>query len=471
MTGTTHGATHGKRQGLSFRWKVFLLFSLAAGLALRLLFLEDMEFKEDEHYNFIQAQLVGRTEPWPWIGMPSGVFIPNPGMSVWVFAWLARIAGLLGGGADPVSLQRALGILSVAGIALLVPFALRFAERRDREACLWAFALALVNPIHVYIQRKLWPEPFFMLFSMLFLMGWWRRDRFTGALVWGFVGAWLGQIHMSGFFYAFAFFAWTLFEEWRAGRTPRTDEASRSPRASWRGWLLGSLLGALPLIPWLHWIATQGLNVPSHQRVSSGLSEALQLKFWVFWLTDPLGLHLGNPLGILRGNSHLAQLSDFLRYPLVGGRATYLNAAAHVALVVAGARIFLPSAWRFLVSRPRARSLLPRTELGRALFAAGAGFGAVMTVTGVMIRRYYMMVSFPFELLALTRASETLPRRRVWLAVLFLAQLFVSACFVGYVHVNEGSPQGDYGHAFHKVRDENLRTTGKPWAERPPSYY
>ena len=55
------------------------------------------------------------------------------------------------------------------------------------------------------------------------------------------------------------------------------------------------------------------LNHPVHETIARGWTEALQARFYVFWITNPTGLHLGNPLGLLRGQSHWAQISDFVR--------------------------------------------------------------------------------------------------------------------------------------------------------------
>lgn len=456
-----------KTKTLSHSWKAFLIIAALAGAILRLIYVEDMEFKDDEHYNFIQTQLIGRTDPWPWVGMPSGAFLPNPGMSIWVFVWLARIIGAQ----DPTSLAQGLQFLSWIGICLLIPFTLYFV-RKDREEetplWLWTFALAMVNPFAVYYQRKLWPEPFFPFFSMLFLMGWWRRNHKWGAFTWGLIGAILGQIHMSGFFYAGAFFLWTLWNE---------KKISREFRVHWNSWLLGSILGALPLIPWAFYILNHGTGVPQGVQVSGRWDEIFQLKFWVFWISDPLGLHLGNPLGLLHGNSHWSQLSDFLKYPLIQGHATYLNGLAHLIVLAIGASLFvriLISIYDRLRNPADSESIRKYSPTILAQNASLWGFGILITATGVMIRRYYMAVSFPFEWVwlvgLLINPTSDVHRQRFSnrvLSLLWFAQLFISVNFVGYIHVNHGALQGDYGSAFHVVRENNLKTTGKPWADRP----
>jgi hypothetical protein len=429
-------------KSLGRRWQLFLGLSLLAGIVLRLIFVDDMEYKEDEEYNFTQSQIAA----WPWVGMPSGVYVPNPGMSVWAFRWLA----ILFRARTPTGLARAVQVFALLGIALLLPFALKVLRPgEDRRPWLWAMALALVNPFAVFYQRKLWPEP-------MLPAGWWRRELWLGAFAWGLVGAWLGQIHMSGFFYAAGLLIATL--AFQSGSVPRA-------RARWGAWLAGSVLGALPLIPW----AQYWLSHPVHESISRGWEEIVQLKFWVFWATDPLGLHLGNTLGINRGPSGWDQISDFVRYPLVAGHATYLCGLAHGVAAVAAGWILVPAFARFvrsLAARARGgRSPLeapatPRTELRIALWGGLWGFGLLLTATAIMIRRYYLMVSFPLEFawlaclaLGVSRSGTTQSSAGAtrWLGTLWVAQLFISACFVGYIHVNEGSPTGDYGDAYHVV--------------------
>jgi hypothetical protein len=424
-----------------------------------------MEWKEDEYYDFIQTQLIGKSHPWPWAGMNSGVYLANPGMSVWVFVWLARLVGAT----DPIALQRALASFAWIGIALLIPFALFIVKRGsspqtdNRESWLWACALAMVNPFGVYIDRKLWPQGFLPFFATLMIAGWWKRDRAWGAFLWGLIGAILGQIHMSGFFMAGALFLWTAFFNRKA--IPKRN-------VRWSYWFLGSCAGAWPLIPWyLHVLK----NPPPGQVLSGTWGDVFQFKFWVFWITDSVGLHLGNPLGLLRGGSVFAQISDFVRYPIINEHPTYLCGAAHFLALAAGSWIILTGLLR------RGKQLFTRDAKLRWFFArkvsqtafvqkaAFWGFGILLTATRVNIRRYYMRASFPFEQIWLTRlALSHNPRpkmARVALFLLWFAQLLISAHFVGYVHVNQGSLQGDYGEAYHVIREKHRIQWGESWPD------
>src|SRR5689334_12617658 len=103
-------------------WAFFLTLATVSGILLRVLFVEDMEYKEDEQYNFLQSQRIGNTQPWPWYGIPSGVYIVNPGMSIWVFTVLAKLFQIK----HPTSLAHAVQGFALLGIALMLPFIFGF---------------------------------------------------------------------------------------------------------------------------------------------------------------------------------------------------------------------------------------------------------------------------------------------------------------------------------------------------------
>ncbi len=417
--------------------KLLIPLSLICGTILRLIFVQDMEYKEDEELNFYYSQTIGSSLPWPWIGMPSGVYIPNPGMSYWIFALLAKVAHAT----TPTELATALQVFSILGLCLLLPFAYKLVkEHEEKQVWLWAFTLTMVNPIFVYYQRKLWPEPFLPFFTILTLMGWWKKQNFFGALTWGIVGAILGQIHMSGFFLALALFLWTLF----------FDTTLRWQK--WiKGWLLGSTLGAMPLIPWLFHIITR----PPAERVFSGFSEPIQLKFWSFWMSNPFGLHLGNPLGLLLGNSHFEQLSDFIRYPLFNGHSSYINAFVHLLVLALLIWILLHALNRFIFKKywkifPFWTGQATKTDfLSQCGFL---GFGTLLTLSFVNIRRYYVLVGTPLEAVWMIRSiQKTFLKPVPILLALWICQISISSIFVYYIHVNQGSLKGDYGQAYYLI--------------------
>lgn len=421
-------------------WTLLLTASIVLGFALRVASPGAIEWKEDEQYHFSKALSIGVTEPWPWVGIPSGVYVVNPGMSVWSFAALARVTG-----ADsPEALTRALGLFSLCGALLWMMSGLGLLGRalgpdteRERDAFLWTGALAAVNPIGLWYQRKLWPEGFFLVFGSLAWLFWRRRAQRGFSFLWGLTAALLGQIHMSGFFSAFALTVFTLF-----------SKSTRS-QTRWGAWFLGSCAGAWPLIPWIK----ASLNTPEHPPIAEGIVEAIQAKFWVFWASNPIGLHLGNPLGVYRGPSHWDQLSDFVRYPLIGAWPTYASGLAHAVLLILGA--WLIGAWGLSLFRRAGRQPDQRTfdPIGFTINAYLIGFGLLLTATSIRIRRYYLAVSFPIDFFWMIRAVESgLSKKPAWvpriLLVMWVAQALISASFVQYVSRNGGSPQGDFGVSY-----------------------
>ena len=294
-----------------------------------------------------------------------------------------------------------------------------------------------------------------MLFSSAFLIAWLWRERFWGAFLWGAVGAVLGQIHMSGFFSAFAIFLFTLGYE----RVNHESRASGAPRAHWQAWVLGSTLASLPLLPWGYYVWTH----PVTDAVSRGWQEMVQLKFWVFWISDPWGLHLGNTLGVYLGPHQWDQLSQFFKEPRFFSQPTYLAAAAHLVLIgllVATFGSMVRRVKMFPTTLTAVRDwLFPAAPLARATRALIFGFGIFLTLTGVWLRRYYLAVSFPLEFTALValvvaafgRNREQTSRSRQVLALIWLCQLVISASFVGYVIREGGSPAGDYGISYERV--------------------
>ena len=400
---------------------IFLLIVLAAAV-LRLSYPADIEFKYDEHFMFERSQKIGVTEPWPALGMASGAGTRNPGMSIWIFVGLARLFSA----ADPVALARTIQLLGVGAVALLLLIAVRSPKEPDRETWIWTAALAAVNPFAVLFHRKIWAQCALPLLSTIFLIGWLRRDRLWGAFIWGLVGACLGQIHMSGFYFAGAFFLWTvLFSRYY-----------KSPlRVHWAGWFLGSVIGAIPLAPWIQYLITSG-ELPR----GLGWSSILTLSFWRFWVSDPFGLGLSYSLGI-------RQLYDFFRYPLLGETPTYLVGFAHLVVLACCGTLFLRAIRRFFVTR----TLHWSGDTALALSAAMFGFGFLMTLSRVAIMRHYLIVSFPFEFYWIARmACNDGVRGRKILAILVGAELILSSFFLYYIHVNHGAVSGDYwvGYQF-----------------------
>ncbi len=401
------------------------VLAILAGALLRNAWAEDMEWKKDEQRMFDDALRVAHGAPWPWVGMRSGVGTANPGMSLWIFAGLAR----LGHVETPTELARAVIVMNTLALALLALFAAARTDEDEREEWLWATALACVSPSGVQLQRKIWAQSVLPLLSLATLTAWWYRRRRAGAFGWGLLGACLGQIHMSGFFWAAALAGYTALGE--RGR-PRGDGS----RTRWGAWLAGSVAGAWPLVPWARLALLQPGGSPT-----TYLLEPLQFGFWRHAGMDAAGAGTYFSLG-------RASFASLLGEPVVAGipscalLAVQLAAAALTALALAsGLRAFARApGWRARLFGGGPTRLLQN--------AAMLGYGTLITLAGIRFRPHYLIVLFPLIQLALARAALAHPKGRRILAGLVTAHALLAAGFLLHVHARGGAPGGDYGVSY-----------------------
>jgi hypothetical protein len=401
------------------------------GAALRLTWGDDIEYKGDERYVFELSQQAGVSRPWPRLGMHSSAKLRNPGMSVWVFILLGRIGRV----SSPVGLARAVQAVNIAAMIGIVPLARWLVRREDREMWLWAAALVAVSPYCVLLDRKLWAPSLLPPACLAMLAGWLRRETRWGAILWGVMGALLGQLHMAAFFYVAGFAAWTLLGEWRSGEPRRTR---------WAAWLVGSALGGVPLVPWLIYLVYH----PGDRSEPLNSARFLALRFWYYWLRDSTGLMLQAGLGY----DHLASL---LRQPYLRGRPTFLIGAAHVASACAAALLMLVGLAGALRARRRWPSVLSGGghDTERALFGSLLAGGFAMTALAPAIFYQYLNVTFPLMWVGWAYIALATPRwGRPLLVLSWTAQLVVSVAFLVYIHQHDGAPGGDYGTVYRAQR-------------------
>lgn len=413
---------NGPRRGLVF---LALAAVLAAGVVLRLLWLDDIEYKADEAWTWQHASAAGQSEPVPWVGMPTSAGPENPGMSLWVFMPLAWLSD------SPVGMARGVAWLSIASIAVWLWFAFRLIPSGEREMWLWGAALSAVNPLSVLYHRKIWPNSVFPLLVSLFLICWYRRERRLSAFGWGVLGSVLTQINLSAGFFGLAFVVWAWF-----ART----------RVAWKSWFAGSVLASLPLLPWYHFIRT----VSTQPRLSTlKLGRLLEFKFHTRWLIEPLGFGLDHALG--------NDLLDFLRQPVVGGVPTWLVAILHAAALVLGLAIGWNWFKKWRHEHPDWRAALFPANCFAALVSSTTfwGYGVLLTLTCLPIHRQYQIVAYPIEMLWVAYVALHLHRDdpralstgRKLLAGLVVIQLLLSFSFLSYVH-GKRTIDGDYGVAL-----------------------
>jgi hypothetical protein len=404
------------RDALGSRAPRALWACLALGTLLRLIWPLDFEWKFDEKWMFRKALRVAEgLDPWPWVGMPSGVGTENPGASIWVFAALAHIAD------DPVAMTTLVALLNALVLWGLAFWVQRTWPAEDRAIGFGGVALFAVSPLPVLFSRKIWAQDLLPVLLLPWLWAHARREHTVAAFVWGFSGALLGQVHMSGFFVAAALVIATLIVD-------RT-------RAKWTAWFLGSALGALPLLPWLSFLwAARGTHGAS-ERVWS-------LRFFWDAFKVAWGVNLKYSLN--------KNFGAFLRGPELAGVQTWLVAAAHIALALLALVCFV-----VLVRQRASLRVSPLLQLYGLTVLIG---GLLLHLAGIRIFPHYVIVFTPLPHIA---AAWLLMQRKHLVVVACALQLFISASFLWFIHDNGGAPRGDYGVSY-RAQSETQRDPNTP---------
>ncbi len=416
---------------MSLRAKLGIGLALIIGAALRLLWPADMEYKGDEIYSFERTQAVGLSKSWPWTGMNNSADVPHPGMSVWVFLGLAKLFHAH----DPIDLNVACMMVNVLALGLLAVFIARIVAPDEREPWWWGLSLLAVNPLAVLFHRKIWPPSVLPAIAVMMLATWWYRSRRSAALLFGLIAALAAQIHPGAFFFATALAGWALVFDYRSFRWPWT--------------VGGGILGMLPALPWgyhLLFVAERSASAKSHWWC------LLELKYWVYWFTEPFGLHLKYSLG--------EDFVPFLQQPMIGGQATYLVGGLHVLLAAA----FLVILTRFVKTGLRTGAWgLDRSPTGMTIGAVGIGYGLLLTITGLPVYRHYLIIAAPVACVALARVafmSFTTGCARWLLGGLWVAQAGVTVLFLMFVHGIDRPIHGDYGTPY-RVQMKNKNITAE----------
>ncbi|MBK9759679.1 MAG: hypothetical protein IPO90_06840 [Flavobacteriales bacterium] len=394
------------------------LAMIVIGCALRVIWPTDMEWKTDEKLLFSMAEDAEMKGAIPEVGMGSGGGIMNPGMSVGVFALIAAITD------GPIGMVQAVQWINV--ISLLGFLVIAFFRYKGNEQKMWfaGLALAAISPLAVIFSRKIWAQDLLPAFAFLITLAHWHRGKWVGAFTWGLMGALMGQVHMSGFYYAFGLFSVSVLHD-----------HFNEKRIRWIPWLTGSAAGAILLLPWLQYLLHNEQNSAAH------LSNIVQLNFFFYWLIDALGLDVYYSL---REN-----FWEYLREPLIGSTPTYLVAALHIALVFLTA-VVVRELYAFIrktvsglkgVGSMRAFFMnMSATKL--QMLAILVGIGVLFPLTGVTVVQHYLICTFPFMYVFI---AHLLSKQERVMRAMLVVQLLVTLGFLWYIHTNGGAPEGDYG--------------------------
>jgi hypothetical protein len=104
---------------------------------------------------------------------------------------------------------------------------------------------------------------------------------------------------------------------------------------------------------------------------------------------------------------------------------------------------------RFSAELRASTALSGLSEEAFALISVFIGYGLLLTLSGVEVQRYYLIITFPLEWLMLAvLARKYVPRPRSLLLLLWCGQLMLSLTYLHYIHENHGAIRGDYGEGF-----------------------
>lgn len=403
---------------------ILIVSLIGFGCILRLIWAEDMKWKLDEIWMFETARsFVTGHQSFPLLGMRSSAGILNPGASVWCFILLAFVSP------DPVWMVRWVAILNIIAIVLFFWFFSTRIEPNQRFIWLWGLAIAAVNPLTIMFSRKIWTCNILAPFCFLIFLGHWYRSLRWGAVLWGLVGTFVGQIHMSGFFFEAGLFLWTIGCEYKQKTLRKT---------AWTAWFFGTSIGAIFLIPWIRY-----LLFDVGQSLSKSVGRLFTLEFYLQWLTLGWGLNLEHDMGKVFWQRFLAE-------PRFFGFPSYGMAIAHLFLAFCALSALL--IW--LIRRLREKSSEQFPELTFYIGAGAIAMGGLMVLSGLRVPVYYLNVLFPFAQIWIAFLYRSKPRLLFAIAI---AQLFISCIFLIFVHQNGGIPDGNYGTAYYlqnyKVKD------------------
>lgn len=422
-----------------------ILSCLLLGSGLRLIWIADMEWKADEIWMWEHTQqILQGAIALPWVGMRTSLEVPNSVVGTWIFLALARISE------TPVMLVRWIALLNVATLWGFWGFIQRQIRLPQRSIWLWGLAIASVNPAAILLSRKLWLPDLIAPFCLFVLIGHWFRHRWWGSVLWGGAITLCGQVHMGGFFVAFGLLLWTIGQELRDRKLER--------KTCWWGYAIGTILGALPLIPWALIVIP---NLAEYRNfVQENESLNLFPRFYLQWFSSALGINLSNALWS-------KFWTDFLAEPRVLGFPTYLMVPVHLFLVAIGV---YPAYWWWqnrqsalakkrqnlensLAREVKEGSAQPK-QLNFYLGALAWGAGGLFSLLRINVHSHYLAVIFPFHYLWLSK----LYRHRTWiLGLVAIAQFLISLTFLLFIHRTGGFSFGEteYGLTYRVQQLQN----------------
>jgi len=411
---------HSSNSPGTLQWATVLFFvALFLGLLLRVIFPSDMEWKNDEVWMFYASQTLSFFKNFSTLGMESGAGIQNPGFSLWPFMGFAQFSSTPVG---MVQWVQWLNVLAILG-ALIAAFKLFQGEIKT----LWMKTLLLmsVSPLPVLFSRKLWAQCVLPPLMFLFFFSYRKRMTQVGAFFWGFLGLVIGQIHLSGFFFTASVFLSFLIIERKNLRETK-----------WGAWVFGNFLSLLLMIPWMQEAITH-LGGGTVSR-SGSWANLFKLKYFAHWL--------GTASGVYLRQAFKSEFSTFMKEPVFFGVPTGLVGLFHLVLI--GIFGFLFFKWLSAIFfKKTGKAYTEKLDSDHRVFliASGLVLGGFFSFLRLNVHGHYLIVAYPWMFFWLVLLFQG--RKRLF-SLFISANLFVSLYFVGYVHIEGGIPEGDYGVSY-----------------------
>ena len=424
-----------------------LALALIGGVMLRSVWFQDIEWKQDEKWSFQMSQEVGRTQPWPGVGMPTSLGFPNPGLSVWIFVPLGRCVS------SPTVMAGVIVFLNIVGLIGFAAAVRAYLPHTEQEPWLWGLSLQAVSPFAVRMSRKIWPPSVLTPLLLLLWISHRHRRSPAGAFIWGLVGALIGQVHLSGWFVAAGLVIGTFIAE---------KSAKLSGFRHWRFWLIGTVLGLLGAIPWAIALPTSPILPAAGNVNTSPIARVVGYAYSLIGAATS-----AFPFAFL-GLGH--DTEAYRIGPIVEGIPTHVPDLVSLFVVLAiavGILMKLARALKDQIQRWLGGRNISRVDHRPAgdspanleLFQGGQEDGstafylwctigipaALFLLTTNVYFYHYFFVFCPF--LFVLVAVCLLPRRGLLLGVV-LAQAIMTCAFLNYIHQNGGTRRGEYGLTY-----------------------
>ncbi len=407
--------------------KALGLFIIFIGIIARLIWPQDMPWMGDQIHNFQLGMEIKSTGHWPLVGIMSGSGISNPGLSAWIFGILAFFSN------TPLEMVRLIQILNVVTLLSIFAFVTKFVKSEERENWYFGLLLYAISPLAVLFSKGIWSVDMYSLFSFCLIFSFWFRDNKWGAFLWGLFGALSGQVHLSGFFFAFGFVFFALVSDFLSKKYHH-----------WQWWVGGSILGTLPMLPWIKFAF---LNQLSKGESASWvlLKNIYRFRFQKYFLKDGFGFNLDFQFGRL--------MNEFLEGPIILGQKTHLNFISHYFLY----GICFVSIGLFLYNHRQGfagklkKILLNWKSLDFLLLSSFLCAGIVMVATGMNIYSHYLIVWYPLQFLLVMRLA-----RARWMRYgILVGNIILLLGTLSFIHERDHAG-GHYGKTYRsEYRQQN----------------